>query len=319
MTLRGETDAPAAPARIVLGTRGSRLALAQARWVERELSACAPGLQVELRIIKTSGDQALDKPLTSGEEMGIFVRQIEESLLRGEIDLGVHSLKDLPLEQPGDLILAAIPRREDARDVLVLRQGSRLDDLPAGSRVGTGSPRRVGQLLALRPDLRPLPIRGNVDTRLEKLARGEVDALVLAAAGLRRCGISPPSCWTFSTDQMLPAPGQGALGLEVRRSDGHLAAFLKRAIDDPASAAAVDAERSFLRALGGGCQMPVGALGVTDSGRLFLQGVVADPSGKRIVRGRCEGRLDETARLGADLGRQLLDSGGAEIVAGLGL
>lgn len=318
MTLRGETEIPGTGARIVLGTRGSRLALAQSRWVERELMALAPGLQVELRIIKTTGDRDPARPLTSGEEMGIFVREIEEALQRGDIDLGVHSLKDLPLAQPAGLLIAAVPRREDARDVLVLRQGRSLDDLPAGARVGTGSPRRVGQLLALRPDLRASPIRGNVDTRLEKLARGEVDALVLAAAGLRRCGISPPSCWTFSTDQMLPAPGQGALALEVRRSDSDLATFLKQAIDDPSSAAAVEAERSFLRILGGGCQMPVGALGESRGDRLFLQGVVADPSGKRIVRGGCEGRADEATRLGEELGKQLLGSGGAEIVAGLG-
>ncbi len=317
MTRRAETEAVAPPGPLVLGTRGSRLALAQARWVERELSARSPGLQIELRIIKTSGDQDPDRPLTSGEEMGIFVRQIEESLLRGEIDLGVHSLKDLPLQQPADLILAAIPHREDARDVLVLRQGSSLDDLPAGSRVGTGSPRRIGQLMAMRPDLRVLPIRGNVDTRLEKLARGEFDAVVLAAAGLRRCGITPPSCHTFSPEQMLPAPGQGALALEIRRSDRDLASFLKQAVDDPLSAAAVEAERSFLRVLGGGCQMPVGALGEAAGERLVLHGVVASPSDGRIVRGKVEGGLGDGARLGEELGRQVLDSGGAQIMSSL--
>jgi hydroxymethylbilane synthase len=314
MTRRAETEAVAPPGRLVLGTRGSRLALAQARWVERELSARSPGLQIELRIIKTSGDQDPDRPLTSGEEMGIFVRQIEESLLRGEIDLGVHSLKDLPLQQPADLILAAIPHREDARDVLVLRQGSSLDDLPAGARVGTGSPRRIGQLMAMRPDLRVLPIRGNVDTRLEKLARGEFDAVVLAAAGLRRCGITPPSCHTFSPEQMLPAPGQGALALEVRRSDRDLASFLKQAVDDPLSAAAVQAERSFLRVLGGGCQMPVGALGTVEGGKLVLHGVVADPTGAKVARGTIDGSWSEAVRLGEELGRQILAAGGAQIL-----
>ncbi|HEU5181096.1 MAG TPA: hydroxymethylbilane synthase [Candidatus Polarisedimenticolia bacterium] len=314
MTLRAEIEAAPPPGRLVLGTRGSRLALAQARWVERELSSRAPGLQIELRIIKTSGDQDPDRPLTSGEEMGIFVRQIEESLLSGEIDLGVHSLKDLPLQQPDDLILAAIPGREDAADILVLRQASSLDDLPAGSRVGTGSPRRTGQLLALRPDLRVLPIRGNVDTRLEKLARGEFDAVILAGAGLHRCGISPPSFWTFSPEQMLPAPGQGALGLEVRRSDRDLGAFLKHALDHPPSAAAVEAERSFLRVLGGGCQMPVGALGTVEAEKLTLHGVVADPSGARLVRGKIEGSWNEAVRLGEELGRQVLSTGGARIL-----
>ncbi len=314
MTRHAETEAAPPPGRLVLGTRGSRLALAQARWVERELSSRAPGLQIELRIIKTSGAQEPDRPLTSGEEMGIFVRQIEESLLRGEIDLGVHSLKDLPLQQPNDLILAAIPSREDARDVLVLRQGSRLEDLPAGSRVGTGSPRRIGQLLALRGDLRALPIRGNVDTRLEKLARGEFDAVILAAAGLRRCGISPSSLMTFSADQMLPAPGQGALALEVRRSDRDLAAFLRHALDDPASAAAVEAERSFLRVLGGGCQMPVGALGTVEAEKLVLHGIVADPSGARVARGKVEGGWREAVRLGEELGRRILAAGGSQIL-----
>src|SRR5262245_6826086 len=315
MTLPGETEIRPISSRILLGTRGSRLALAQARWVERELKERAPGLDVELRVIKTSGDQDPEKPLTSGEEMGIFVRQIEESLLRGEIDLGVHSLKDLPLCQPEGLFVAAIPPREDPGDVLILRQGKSLDDLPAGSRVGTGSPRRIGQLLALRSDLRAVPIRGNIDTRLEKLARGEVDALVLAAAGLLRIGLTP-SCWPFPPEQMLPAPGQGALALEIRSAAKELADFLAPTIDHPPTAWAVRAERSFLRVLGGGCQMPVGALGTADGERLVLHGVVADPSGRRMARGELEGEMRDADRLGEELGRQVLDAGGADILAG---
>jgi hydroxymethylbilane synthase len=317
MTPPAPTEIAPPPSRIVLGTRGSRLALAQARWVERELRTAVPGLQITLRIIRTSGDQNPEKPLTSGEELGIFVRQIEESLLRGDIDLGVHSLKDLPLAQPEGLCVAAIPRREDPGDVLILKEGSRLHDLPPGSRVGTGSPRRIGQLLALRSDLRAVPIRGNVDTRLEKLECGEVDALVLAAAGLRRSGITPPCRWPFPVDQMLPAPGQGALALEVRRDAKDLAGFLTRVMDHPPTLAAVEAERSFLRVLGGGCQMPVGALGETEGERLVLHGVVADPSGRRLARGKLEGSRDEAVRLGEELGRRVMESGGAEILAGL--
>ena len=317
MTLPGETEVRPIPSRIVLGTRGSRLALAQARWVERELRSRPPGMEVEIRIIKTTGDQDPDRPLTSGEDMGIFVRQIEESLLRGDIDLGVHSLKDLPLSQPEGLVVAAIPRREDPGDVLILRQGTSLEDLPPGSRVGTGSPRRIGQLLVLRSDLRAVPIRGNIDTRLEKLARGEVDALVLAAAGLRRTGLTPSSLWPFPPEAMLPAPGQGALGLEIRRGAKDLAGVLGRVIDHPPTAAAVLAERSFLRILGGGCQMPVGALAEAQGERLVLHGVVADPSGRRIARGRLEGDRDDAVGLGERLGHQVLESGGSEILAGL--
>jgi len=317
MTRRAPTDAVPPPGGLILGTRGSRLALAQSHWVEQELKRFAPGLEIHFRISRTSGDQDPERPLTSGEEMGIFVRQIEDALLRGEIDLGVHSLKDLPLEQPEELFLAAIPPREDPRDVLVLREGERLEDLPAGSRVGTGSPRRVGQLLGLRPDLRAAPIRGNVDTRLEKLARGEYDAIILAAAGLRRCGISPASCRAFSPEQMLPAPGQGALALEVRRDAVNLAAFLEQTLHDPPTAAAIEAERSFLRVLGGGCQMPVGALGTIDGEKLTLEGVVADPSGEKTARGKMEGAWSERIRLGEELGRKILASGGAPILGRL--
>jgi hydroxymethylbilane synthase len=267
------------------------------------------GVPVELRVVKTTGDKAATLPLASGNSVGLFVKEIEEELLSGTIDLAVHSLKDLPLDQPPGLSVAAVPIREDPRDGLVLRAGNGLHDLPLNARVGTGSPRRIGQLLALRKDLRCEPIRGNVDTRLRKLAEGAVDAVVLALAGLNRIAAPREGVHPIPLDQMLPAPGQGALALEIRARDKALGEILRAALQDPPTFAAVRAERAFLRSLGGGCQMPVGALARVAGGSLELLGVVAAADGEGILRESLAGDPKSPERLGEELGRKMLASG----------
>ena len=299
---------------LILGSRGSQLALAQAHWVEARLRAAVPPVLVEIRVVKTTGDRAVMANLASGESIGLFVREIETELLSGSIDLAVHSLKDLPLSQPQGLLVAAIPPREDPRDVLVTRNGRGFEALQAGARIGTGSPRRIGQLMAQRQDLRFEPIRGNVDTRLRKLSEGQVDALVLAQAGLNRIGASRAGVHPLSFEVMLPAPGQGALAIEIRSSDSQLGTTLRKLLDDSSTSAAVRAERAFLKTLGGGCQMPVGALGRVSEGSLELLGVVAAADGKGILRDSIRGSADHPEEAGAELGRRLLASGAAELL-----
>jgi hydroxymethylbilane synthase len=301
---------------VVLGSRGSALALAQARWVSSALAAAAPDLELEIRIIRTTGDRFADASLASGSTVGFFVREIEEELLARRIDLAVHSLKDLPTAQPAGLGVVAVPLREDPGDVLVVREGGGLEDLPEGAVVGTGSPRRIGQIRALRPDLRFEAIRGNVDTRLRKLQQRRVDALVLAAAGLRRLGIADGAVFhPFPIEQVLPAPGQGALGVETRDPDGDLPGLVRSRLNDPTSEGAVIAERALLKALGGGCQMPVGALGVVEAGRLRLRGVVAARDGSKILRDEILGPLEDPSGAGRTLGKRLLEAGAAELLA----
>ena len=299
----------------MLGSRGSRLALAQAHWVEARLAAAQPAIRADIRIIKTTGDRAGTASLASGESVGWFVREIEEELIAGGIDLAVHSLKDLPLVQPAGLIIAAIPAREDARDALVTRDGRGWEDLEPAARIGTGSPRRVGQLKALRPELRFEAIRGNVDTRLRKLAEGRVDALVLAMAGLNRLGLRREGVHPLPFEVMLPAPGQGALALEIRASDRELAGLIERCMNDPQSSAAVRAERAFLKSLGGGCQMPVGALGRISGDALELTGVVAAPDGGRVLRDLMRGPASQPEETGEALGRKMLDQGARTLLS----
>ena len=314
MTPPISAEAPDSFGRLVLGSRGSRLALAQARWTLSKILAAAPHLDLEIRRVKTQGDRSHAISLASGDSVGWFVREIEEELLSGRIDLAVHSLKDLPLAQPEDLLIAAIPVREDPHDVLVTAKGVELQRLPRGARVGTSSPRRMGQLLALRSDLRFEPIRGNVDTRLRKLAAAQVDAVVLAAAGLNRMGALSNGWHPLPFEAMLPAPGQGALALEIRARDTALGEILRRALDDPASSAEVRSERAFLKTLGGGCQMPVGALGRAKGDSLELEGVVASPDGTRVVRDRVSGNSRRPEEAGVELGKRILAAGAAEIL-----
>ena len=299
---------------IRIGTRGSALALAQAGWVRRKLEEAYPGLKVQTIKIKTSGDRFLTSPIKAIEGKGIFVKEIEDALLQEKIDLAVHSMKDLPTEIPAGLTITAITEREDPRDALVSADQRLLKDLPAGSKVGTGSLRRQTQILHHRPDLVVVPIRGNVETRLKKLDRGEVDGLVMAVAGLKRIGHQDRISEYLSLDVCLNAVAQGALGLETRDGDpvNQMVAFLHH----HPSATEVLAERAFLGRLGGGCQIPVGARGYVEGDRIKLMGVVGDASGKRLVRGEVEGKAEDAKSLGEELAERLLSQGADQLLNG---
>lgn len=270
--------------RIILGTRGSDLALAQTRIVTEKLHAAHPSLEVETSIIKTTGDQRLDVSLHSPGplEKGLFTKELEEALLAGKIDAAVHSLKDLPTTQPDGLAIGAILERADPRDVLVSKRDGGLAALPAGARVATSSPRRKAQLLHLRPDLRVVEIRGNVPTRLQKLARDpEMDGLLLARAGLDRLGpgVVPAGLHTTTIDEILPAPGQGAIAVECRAEDPETRRILL-SIHHEETARCVTAERNLLRSLGGGCSLPLGVLARIENGEIRLQTFWLDSEGK---------------------------------------
>ena len=292
---------------LVIASRGSQLALWQARWVAEQLAA--RGLECRIEIIKTTGDKITDVPLAKVGTKGLFTKEIEEALLAGTADLAVHSLKDLPTELPEGLVLAAVPRREDPRDAIV---GRRLAELAPGARVGTSSLRRAAQLRALRPDLAIESVRGNLDTRLRKLDEGRYDAILLAAAGLKRLGWEGRIAEILAPEVMCPAVGQGALAIETRPSGAGFAAC--QALDDPATHLAVAAERGVLAALGGGCQVPIGAHAKVAAGRVIVHAIVASPDGAKLIRASGEGLASEAARIGAALGAELLEKGGRPIL-----
>ncbi len=299
---------------IRIGTRGSTLALAQSAWVKRKLEEAHPGIKVEIIKIKTSGDRFLASPIKAIEGKGIFVKEIEDALRQKKIDLAVHSMKDLPTEIPAGLSVTTITEREDPRDALVSGYQRSLEDLPRGSKVGTGSSRRQSQILHHRPDLEVIPIRGNVDTRLKKLDRGEVDGLIMAVAGLKRIGKQDRVSEYLSLDVCLSAVGQGALGLETR--DGDPVNQVLTCLHHDSSAMEVQAERAFLRRLGGGCQVPIGARGYVNGSKLKLMGVVGDTGGKRLVRGEVEGKPQDAERLGHELAERLLNQGADDLLDG---
>lgn len=286
--------------RLVLGTRGSALALAQSGQVAFQLGALT-GAEVELRVLRTRGDEVQDRPLPEVGGKGLFTAELELALRAGVIDLAVHSLKDLPTEAPEGLMLGAYPEREDPRDALI---GGALAELPPAARVGTGSARRQVQLLALRPDLQVLGVRGNVDTRLRKLQEGQYDALVLAMAGLSRLGLRPAGLVPLDPADCTPAPGQGALGLQCRADDVRMREHLAL-LDHAPTRAAVLAERAFLAALHGGCSVPAGALARVEGQTLRLRCAWADPAGL-LHRWAGEGPLDQPEALGARAARELL-------------
>lgn len=299
-----------------LGTRGSALALAQARWVAEQLSARHPGLRVELVIIKTTGDKIHDIPLARVGGKGLFIKEIEEALLAGQVDLAVHSLKDMPAEMPAGLMLGAVPPREDYRDAFISPRYAGLGEIPPGGRVGTGSLRRRVQVLHQRPDLEVVGLRGNVDTRLKKMETLGLDALILAAAGLNRLGLSRVYRGCLPETEMLPAVGQGALGLEVRTQDYQVRELIA-SLDDPATRQAVTGERAFLARLEGGCAVPVAALGRVQGDSLSLEALISDLDGRRLLRDRLDGPVADAAFLGTLLATRLLDRGGKEILAEL--
>ena len=298
---------------IRIGTRGSALALAQADWVRQRLEEKYQDVRVETVIVKTSGDRFTEASVQAIPGKGIFTKEIEDALLGHEIDIAVHSVKDLPTELPQGLIIAATPKREDPTDVLISRTGARLSDLPAGAKVGTGSLRRKAQILHYRSDLCVVPIRGNIDTRLRKLDQGEVDAIILAAAGLKRIGRENRIVEYISQDVCLSAAAQGALGLECR--DDHPVRDRLLFLHDPGTFSEVAAERSFLRTLGGGCHVPVGARARVEAETLNLAGVVAHPDGSSLYRGETTGPASSAVELGQELAARLLRQGADRILA----
>jgi len=296
-----------------IGTRGSRLALRQAEEVAGELRQRFPETSFSIITIKTMGDKILDVPLARVGGKGLFVKEIEEALLNGQVDLAVHSAKDIPTEIPQGLAMGAFTRREDPYDVLISKDGKGFKSLPLRAKIGTSSLRRRAQLLHHRPDLEIVPLRGNIDTRLRKLSSLGLDAIVVAAAGLCRLGLEDQITEHIPEEILLPAIGQGALGIEIRVYDP-LVAELVQTLDHPETHKTVTAERAFLRRLGGGCQVPIAAHGRIVNGRLTLCGMVARPDGKGMVRERLEGDPHRAEELGTALAERLLAIGGDRIL-----
>ena len=299
-----------------IATRGSALALWQANHI-RERLAQLHGIESELIRIRTSGDKFQGASVAQVSEQagtkGIFIKELEEALLAGTADLAVHSMKDVPTENPAGLVFPAITKREDVRDCLISRDGAKLKDLACGARVGTSSLRRQAQLRHHRPDLELLDLRGNVDTRLKKVAAGEFDAIVLATAGMNRLGVSDKITQILPPEIMLPAVGQGALGIETRADDRETLRLVA-ALDDPESHEAVTAERALLRELEGGCQIPLGAWARRENGELRLEACVFSADGKEFVRKDLRGRPEEAEELGVRLGQILIEAGADRIL-----
>src|ERR1035437_737485 len=289
---------------LVIASRGSQLALWQARWGSFPLSRPRPECRIEIN--KTTGDKITDVPLAKVGTKGLFTKEIEEALLDGRAHLAVHSLKDLPTELPEGLVLAAVPEREDPRDAMV---GKELADLPLGAKVGTSSLRRAAQLRRQRPDLQVESVRGNLDTRLRKLDAGQYDAILLAAAGLKRLGWGDRIAEILAPQQMCPAVGQGALAIETRAGFEGVAM-----LDHADTHTAVMAERAVLRALGGGCQVPIGAYATVSQGRVQLLAIVAAPDGTQVIRAEAEGPAAQASQLGARLAADLLARGARQIL-----
>jgi hydroxymethylbilane synthase len=300
---------------LIIGTRGSKLALTQTEWVRTRMLARNPAAAIEVKVIRVSADWDSETPIRAGDARGVFVRELDDALLDGAIDLAVHSMKDVPSKLPGGIEIRVIPEREDARDALIARApGATLGSLPHGAVIGTGSVRRQAQLLNARPDLRVAEIRGNVDTRLRKLDEGQYDAIILACAGLRRLGLGGRISSILELHEMLPAPGQGALALATRVGDAETLR-LAAPLHDPAAAAAVAAERAFLRQMGGGCNSPIAVHARRDGDSLRIDGLVLSPDGATAIRESLARPVQDAEASGGALALALLDRGGREILA----
>jgi hydroxymethylbilane synthase len=300
------------PKQLRVGTRASQLALWQANWVKSKLEKKYPGMEVTLTKIKTIGDKILDVPLAQVGGKGLFVKEIEEAMLRGEIDIAVHSMKDVPTDFPEGLGLYCITEREDPRDAVISRN-VKFADLPQGARIGTSALRRQAQLLKLRPDLEMCIIRGNVETRIRKLDDDKLDAVILAAAGLKRLGFTEKVAEYLDVDLSIPAIGQGALGIECRLADPVITETIAF-FNHPATAYAVRAERALLKRCEGGCQVPIAAHGTVDGTILHLVGFIAAVDGSRSVKGEISGPVEQSEQLGIQLADQLLADGGKAIL-----
>jgi hydroxymethylbilane synthase len=301
------------PASIKIGTRASKLALWQANWVQSALNEKFPDQEIELVTIKTKGDKILDVPLAKVGGKGLFVKEIEQALLGGRIDLAVHSMKDMPAEIPDGLCIGAVPQREDPADVLVARDGLAFSKLKRGALIGTSSLRRAAQLQHARPDISIVPLRGNLDTRLKKLQTENLDAVVLAAAGIKRLELTHRITEYLQADIMLPAVGQGALCIEMRQDDPVIGPMLA-ALDHPDSRAVVLGERAFLKRLGGSCQVPIAGHGEIVTATFALTGLVADVDGSRLIKAALSGPADDTEAIGVQLAEQLIARGADKIL-----
>ncbi|MDI6776116.1 MAG: hydroxymethylbilane synthase [Syntrophales bacterium] len=299
--------------RLRIGTRGSDLALKQTHGVAERLKEKFPGLLVEITVIKTKGDIMQDVSLVKIGGKGVFVREIEEALLRDEIDIAVHSMKDVPVELPDGLEIGAMTEREDPRDVLISRDGRKLDELPHGARIGTGSLRRGFQMKNLLPAIEIVPLRGNLNTRIRKVETDNLDGVVVAAAGIRRMGWVHRVSQFIPVEMMLPAAGQGAIGIELRRDDKRVRDTVSF-INHPSSWLEVTAERSFLNGLGGGCRLPIAAYGKRHGDDLVLMGLVGDKDGRVMIRDTVRGRIEEGEALGKKLADNISSRGGREIL-----
>ncbi|MEJ2502832.1 MAG: hydroxymethylbilane synthase [Gemmatimonadota bacterium] len=301
---------------ITIGTRGSRLARWQAEHVAGRLRSLPASPDVDLEYIQTEGDKILDVALSRLPGKAFFTKELEQAILDGRVDLAVHSMKDVETEMPDGLHIGAVLEREDPRDVLIARDGLRLDTLPQGARIGTSSLRRTAFLLRWRPDLEIADLRGNVPTRIEKLDAGAYDAIVLAAAGVKRLGLGERITDYFTPDILLPAVSQGAIAIQLREGDDRVGRPVGE-LEHPATRAATAAERALLRTVEGGCQIPVGAHATVDGDRLDLRAVIASLDGQHAVTGETAGGVDEAVELGQALAGELLDRGGRGILAGI--
>jgi len=331
--------------KVIIGTRGSKLALWQAEWVKSELKRINPGVEVVLKKIKTTGDNILDVPLAKVGGKGLFVKEIEEALMRGEVDLAVHSMKDVPTELPNSLHITAICKREDPRDALIISQklkikNQKFKDLSKGAHIGTSSLRRSCQLLNIRPDLNITQLRGNLDTRVRKLDEGQFNAIILAVAGVKRLGLQSRITEILSPEISLPAIGQGAIGIECRINDEFINTIVSP-LDHKETSVCVRTERAFLKKLGGGCQVPIAAyariisqstthgdsgvggqesnkknnsLLITHHSLLIIDGLVGRVSGEKIIKGHLEGKPEDSEILGVKLAEDLLTRGAKEIL-----
>ena len=299
--------------KIKIGSRGSPLALWQANWIKDQLESRNPDIPVEIVIIKTSGDKIQDVPLAKIGGKGLFVKEIEEALLKKDIDFAVHSMKDMPIKFPFALCIASVTKRENPFDALISRNNIKLNDLPKGAKIGTGSLRRASQLLHYRPDLNLIPLRGNVETRIKKLETEGLDAIILATAGLIRLGWGDKISEIISPEILLPAMGQGAVGIEARKHDVDNQILLAD-MDDENTHLALDAERAVVTQLEGGCNVPIGAFATIEGNEMTLRGLVASLDGKTLYKKELKGDKVNAVALGNEMGNALLDMGGDKIM-----